>query len=61
MCNNCSGFVRRADIVGEHIIPIEQQEYTTLEEYYTLMFDEDNVVPYCKTCAKTKTKKERSK
>ena len=56
LCLKCRELFPREEMVLEHIIAIELQSYTCLEEYYNLMFDVSNVEPWCKGCAKAKNK-----
>lgn len=60
VCKNCNEAVRMDQINLEHIIPIEDQEYNTIDEYYALMVDLSNQEPWCKFCSKEKTAKEKT-
>jgi len=52
-CSNCGKrYTNKNKLYGEHLKPIESFEYSTLEEYYKLMRNLDNIAVYGKECCR---------
>lgn len=59
-CQNCKKrYTNKANLYCEHIIALELHSYSTLEEYYYLMRDLNNIQVWCKECKPAKDKKDK--
>ena len=52
-CMNCGKkYTNKSKLYAEHLIALELQDYSTLEEYYWLMRDLNNLEVWGKECCK---------